>query len=108
MNESRETSRRAVALRYDAGRDGAPNVVAKGKGETARRILELAEEHGVPVREDRDLLELLAALDVGEEIPLELYAAVAELLAYLWRLNDSRGPTMPTLGEAHADRAHAG
>lgn len=77
---------KAVALRYDPARDGAPGVVAKGAGETARRILELAREHGVPVREDEGLLALLALCDVGEEIPGELHAAVAELLAYLVRL----------------------
>jgi flagellar biosynthesis protein len=76
-----------VALRYDGAARQAPEVVAKGRGETARRILTLAREHGVPVRNDPDLLELLAACEVGEEIPLELYAAVAELLAYLYRVN---------------------
>ncbi len=78
---------KAVALRYDPGQDEAPLVVAKGRGDTARRILELAREHGVPVREDADLLQMLALCDVEEEIPPELYAAVAELLAYLFRLN---------------------
>lgn len=82
---------RAVALRYDGAR-AAPEVVAKGRGETAQRILALAREHDVPVRTDPDLLELLAACEVGEEIPLELYAAVAELLAYLYRVNGELAP----------------
>ena len=77
----------AVALRYDGDSRSAPDVVAKGKGEVAEQILKLAKKHGVPVREDRDLLQLLAVCDVGDEIPLELYTAVAELLAYLYRLN---------------------
>jgi flagellar biosynthesis protein len=76
-----------VALRHDASDPLPPRVVAKGRGETAERVLELAEKHAIPVREDRDLVELLAALDVGESIPSELFAAVAELLAYLYRLN---------------------
>ena len=80
---------RAVALRYDARTHGAPAVLAKGRGETARRILELARQHDVPVREDADLLELLSLCDVGEEIPTELFGAVAELLAYLYRLNEA-------------------
>src|SRR5262245_26710609 len=78
---------KAVALRYDPEVRAAPELVAKGRGELAERILELARTHGIPVREDRDLLELLAACDVGEEIPAELYAAVAELLAFLYRVN---------------------
>ncbi len=77
----------AVALRYDSDSRSAPDVVAKGKGEVAEKILKLAKEHGVPVREDKDLLQLLAVCDVGDEIPVELYTAVAELLAYLYGLN---------------------
>lgn len=78
---------RAVALRYERGRDRAPEVVAKGRGEIAAKILELAREAGVPVREDRDLLQLLAACEVGDEIPEELWVAVAEVLAFLFELN---------------------
>jgi FlhB-like protein len=78
---------RAIALTYDDSRP-APEVVARGGGVVAEGILALAAKHGVPVREDPDLVELLAACDVGEEIPVELYAAVAELLAYLYVLNE--------------------
>lgn len=78
---------RAVALRYERADMPAPRVAAKGSGELARRILALAHEHDVPVRADPDLLELLAACELGAEIPEELYHAVAELLAFLYRLN---------------------
>lgn len=78
---------KAVALRYERASMSAPRVTAKGTGELARRILEVAHAHDVPVREDPDLLELLAACDLGAEIPDELYRAVAELLAFLQRLN---------------------
>jgi len=84
--------RRVVALRYDPAVRAAPEVVAKGKGEAAERILALARDHGVPVREDADLLQLLAACEVGDEIPLELYTVVAELLAYLYKLNGELPP----------------
>lgn len=84
--------RRVVALRYDPAVRAAPDVVAKGKGEAAERILALARDHGVPVREDADLLQLLAACEVGDEIPLELYTVVAELLAYLYKLNGELPP----------------
>jgi len=80
---------RAVALRYQGGVESAPRVTARGAGELANRILELAREHGVPVREDPDLLELLAACEVGTEIPPELYRAVAEVLVLLQGLNAS-------------------
>ena len=85
---------RVVALRHDRERGraaAAPSVVARGEGEVGRRILELARRHGVPVREDRDLLELLATCSLGDEIPTELFGAVAELLAYLYRLNSESG-----------------
>ncbi len=81
-------ARQVVALRHDPESGGAPQVVAKGQREVADRILSVAREHGVAVREDSDLLQLLALCDLGEEIPSELYQAVAELLAYLYQLND--------------------
>ena len=88
MNAGEKPARRiTVALKHERASEGAPRVSAKGQGELAERILALAREHDVPVREDRDLLELLAACDLGDEIPVELYAAVAELLASLYRLN---------------------
>ena len=78
---------RAVALRYLREEDEAPRVVAKGRGEVAARILELARRHGVPVRRDDDLAEVLLKLDVGASIPPELYQAVAEVLSYLYKVN---------------------
>lgn len=79
--------RRAVALRYDEERDAAPTVVAKGRGLVADRIIELAEEHGVTLHEDRDLVEVLFALDLDAQIPVDLYQAVAEVLAFVYRVN---------------------
>ena len=84
-----EGPERAVALRYDEKTAPAPKIVASGVGEVARHILEVAKEHGVPVREDPDLVSLLAGCDLGEEIPVELYEAVAELLTFLYRVNES-------------------
>jgi len=79
--------RRAVALRYDEGRDSAPTVVAKGRALLAERIIELAAEHGVTVYEAPDLVELLFGLDLDMQIPVELYQAVAEVLAFVYRMN---------------------
>jgi len=78
---------RAVALRYGAD-DRAPKVVASGAGEIARRIIELAEEHHVPIKEDDSLVNILAKLDLGYEIPDETYRAVAEILAFLYRTDE--------------------
>lgn len=86
MSRVKSTFKRkqAVALRY-ADTDRAPRVVATGAGELAKRILELAKEHGVPVRQDDTLVEILAKIEVGHEIPPETYRAVAEILAFLFR-----------------------
>lgn len=81
----------AVALGYDASSDEAPRVAAKGSGLLAERILELAREHGVPVHDDPDLVALLSELELGTEIPENLYRAVAEVLAFVYRLNDAAG-----------------
>ena len=77
--------RRATALRYAEGSE-SPEVVATGAGELARKILEAAEEAGVPVRRDPALVEALSKLDVGRMIPPELYVAVAEALVWAYRL----------------------
>jgi len=88
MQDDRHTRRRAVALRYDAEKEAAPRVVAKGAGELAERIIRLAEENDVHVHQDPGLVALLAKLDVETEIPEELYRAVAQVLAFVYRLND--------------------
>lgn len=77
----------AAALRYDANGGGAPTVVAAGSGELAERIVALAREHGVPVREDGALAEALARLQLEAEVPPELWAAVAETLVWAYRLS---------------------
>ena len=81
--------RRAVALRWRGG-EGAPEVIATGAGYLAERIVAEARAHGVPVRADAALAQALASLDLGTEIPEELYRAVAEALAWAYRL-DARG-----------------
>jgi len=81
----------AVALKYQSGAMKAPRVVAKGSGAFARRIAAVAREHGVPVLERKPLTRALYALaDVGKEIPLEYFRAVAEILAYVYRQKNNR------------------
>ncbi|RUM89818.1 MAG: hypothetical protein DSZ24_00380 [Thermodesulfatator sp.] len=82
-----EEKKRAVALKYEPGKDQAPRVVAKGQGYLAELILQVAREHGIPVREDAELLERLYRLEIEAEIPPELYEAVAVILAWAYRLN---------------------
>lgn len=80
--------KRAVALRYDPLRgDVAPKVVAKGKGVLAEKILALARKNSVPVRDDPALVQVLSRLKVDQEIPPEVYRAVAAILAFLNRVN---------------------
>ena len=90
------TRDKAIALDFDPRDPSVPTVLATGEGEVARQILAIAFEHGVKVREDADLIEVLSALDVGDEIPIIAFAAVAEILShvYRWELNQ-RSSTEP-------------
>ena len=78
---------KAVALKYEMDKDAAPRVVAKGKDFIAEKIIETARAHHVPLYEDKNLVQVLEALDLDTQIPSELYRAVAEVLAFIYRLN---------------------
>ncbi len=80
--------RRAAALKYRPGQEDAPEVTAAGSGMIAERILDAAREAGIPVREDPLLADALAQLDAGEQIPADLYLAVAELLVWAWEADE--------------------
>lgn len=83
MSEDKDRPyRTAVALRYDG--ESAPRVVAKGKGYVADEILALAARHGVPLHDDAHLVQLLARLELNQEIPSELYVAVARVIAFAY------------------------
>ncbi|MCX7945893.1 MAG: EscU/YscU/HrcU family type III secretion system export apparatus switch protein [Hydrogenophilus sp.] len=86
----------AVALKYEAG-DPAPKVVAKGRGRLAEAIIAKAREAGVYVHQSPELLKLLIGLDLDERIPPELYVAVAELLAWVYRLEQEKQTARPRL-----------
>lgn len=87
----------AVAIHYDAhDTASAPKVVASGYGHLAEKILEVAFTHGVKVREDADLAEMLAAVDLDSEIPVEAFIAVAEILRYVYAANGSKPPEIAT------------
>ena len=82
-----DKSPKAVAVKYDRKKDNAPRVIAKGRGEIAEKIIEVAKAHNVPLYEDKNLIQILEALDLKTEIPPELYRAVAEVLAFIYKLN---------------------
>lgn len=84
-NKKRE---KAVALRYDKEKEDAPRVVAKGEGNIAEKIIALAQDSDIPITEDRDLVELLSLVELDQEIPSELYSAVAEVLSWIYKAND--------------------
>jgi len=102
MNRDRRNPpRKAVALHYSGKR--APRITASGGGTVAERILEIAREHAVPVHEDPLLTEALSQVPLGEEIPENLYVAVAEVLAFVYQLSGRR-PGEATSGSLTAPR----
>lgn len=97
MNERKADSlRTAVALAYREA-DAAPRVVAKGRGLVAEEIIARAREHGVYVHESPELVSLLSQIDLDQHIPPQLYIAVAELLAWLYRIERGETPALPQL-----------
>ena len=86
--ESPTGQKKAVAILYEDGDNAAPKVVASGKGTIAEKIIETALEAGIHIQQDANLVELLAKVDVGEDIPVELYQTVAEVLAFVYKVNN--------------------
>ena len=83
--------KKAVALGYNQQKQTAPKVLASSKGEGAKKMISLAKEHGVPIKEDEDLVEILSKLDLGDEIPENMYKAVAEVFAFIYKMaNDEK------------------
>ena len=77
----------AVALGYEKDKHNAPTVLAKGQGEVAERIVQLALDNDIEIRQDADLVQILKTVDINEEISLEALAAVAEIISYVYRQN---------------------
>jgi flagellar biosynthesis protein len=87
MQRSDNRPRRAVILRYDPKRDRTPKIAGTGQGLVAERILELARQFHIPVRQDKNLIQILARLEVHQEIPPEIYKAIAEIFAFVYRVS---------------------
>ena len=79
----------AAALKYDPVGTGPPEIIATGRGLLAEEIVKIATAHNVPLHQDAGLVEALARLDVTDVLPRELYAVVAEVLAYVFRLDEA-------------------
>ena len=77
----------AISLQYQKEINSAPKITARGEGWVAEKIIEIAQERNIPIRKDKDLLNLLSEIDVGREVPESLYIVVAELLAWVYQLN---------------------
>ena len=83
---------KAISLQYKAGKDPAPKITAKGQGLVAERIIALAREHQIPIKEDPDLVQVLSQVEVNQEIPPAIYQMVAELLAFVYKMNKEYKP----------------
>ncbi len=83
MADDKKKIKTAVALGYDPGEDGAPKVIASGKGALADKIIEQARDNKIPVHQDDKLADTLSKLEIGEMIPPELYEVVAEILVFV-------------------------
>ena len=86
--EQNISNKKAAALKYDIGKDSAPKVTAKGKGNTALNIIKIAKENNIPIKEDPDLVELLSQIDLDREIPHNMYKAIAEIFSYIYDISN--------------------
>jgi len=81
--------KKAVALKYDQTTNNAPFVNAKGENKSAQKIIKIAKEHDIPIKEDKDLIELLSKVELNQEVPQNLYKAVAELFSFIYKASKS-------------------
>jgi len=85
---TKKTTDKAIAIRYNEDESTAPKIIASGKGLVAEKIIETAREAGIHIQEDANLVELLSKVPIGDEIPVELYQTVAEVLAFVYKVNE--------------------
>ena len=99
MAIEQQPKKKAIALLYDQKKSAAPKVVASGSNLVAEKIIATAIEAGVHIKEDRNLVELLAKVPVGEEIPGELYQTIAEILAFVYSVNSKYREKLKTVSK---------
>lgn len=90
MTKERKMFSKAAALTYDPQKDNAPRIVANGSGDIADKIIAAAREHNIPIEKNHDIVEVLVQLNIGEEIPPELYQAIAEILNFIYQMEDKQ------------------
>ncbi|MBM3283451.1 flagellar biosynthesis protein FlhB [Candidatus Gottesmanbacteria bacterium] len=90
IDPGQSTQQKAAALKYNEQLNLAPVVKAKGKGFVAEKIIQIAQDNNIPIREDAELVEILVQIDLEKEIPPELYKIVAEIFAFVYKLNNSK------------------
>ncbi|MGB3750186.1 MAG: EscU/YscU/HrcU family type III secretion system export apparatus switch protein [Arcobacteraceae bacterium] len=90
MLEKKYIRDKAVALKYDKEKDNAPSVTAHGTGNTAKNIIKIAEENGIPIKKDEDLVNMLSQIELNQEIPTELYQAVSEVFSFIYGLANEK------------------
>lgn len=83
-----QKNKRTVALKYDQKTDQAPKIIASGKGNIAEMIIKKAKENNIPIKKDKDVVQVLAELNIGDEIPEELYTVIAEILSFFYDLEE--------------------
>ncbi|MGO9137371.1 MAG: EscU/YscU/HrcU family type III secretion system export apparatus switch protein [Syntrophales bacterium] len=88
MARKDEKVRMAAALKYDPQKDAAPLLTAKGRGFVAEKIIDIAKRNRIPIKEDANLVQILSKLEIDEQIPPVLYKVVAEILAFVYSLNE--------------------
>ena len=90
----KEPIKKAAALKYDMENNAAPKVIAKGQGETAKNIIKIAEANNLPIKKDEDLVELLSKIDIEQEIPANMYKAVAEVFSFIYNMSNKNKQQM--------------
>jgi len=92
----KESIKKAAALQYDKEIDQAPHVTAQGSGETAKNIIKIAEKNGIPIKKDEDLVTMLSQIELNQEIPVELYKAVAEIFSFIYGISNNESSDIET------------
>ena len=82
--------KKAASLKYDEKSSNAPKLTAYGKGAIANNIIDVAKQHNIPIKKDEDMLEMLSVIEVNEEIPTELYKAVAEVFSFIYGVSNDQ------------------
>jgi len=84
----KDHKKKTAALKYDVDRDQAPRIVALGSGSIAEKIIKTAKKENIPIKEDKDIVEILAKMNIGDQIPEELYTVIAEILSFFYELDE--------------------